>query len=49
MRIFSSFSRYIMHDIRQLLHQRHLLQVEDVEEFDGRMEMQLVRQLVVYD
>jgi hypothetical protein len=38
-----------MHGIRQLLHQRHLLQVEDVEEFDARMEMQLVKQLVVYD
>jgi hypothetical protein len=38
-----------MHGIRQLLHQRHLLRVEDVEEFEERMEMQLVRQPVVYD
>ncbi len=38
-----------MHGIREMLHLRHLRRVEDVEEFEERMEIQLVRQPVVYD
>jgi hypothetical protein len=38
-----------MHGIRQILHQRNLRRVEEVEEFEERMEIQLVRQPVVYD